>query len=214
MRALTIKQPFASWILGDLLLPEDNEFGPKSIENRGWATPYRGPLLIHAGATLHELAGDPKLYQSFPRSAILGVVDLVDVHHSDICHHDRVGSNPLCSPWAFPDSWHWKMISPTTFAEPISCSGALQVWDTSRLTERAQRLVEQQVIMHEAQPVTLVRSHGGSRGTVGPVHALGDDSNWTRCGVSMMARHHTALGRLGSITCNPCKRIAREAGRC
>lgn len=39
MQALTISQPWADKI-------RNNE---KFIENRTWSTPYRGPLLIHAG---------------------------------------------------------------------------------------------------------------------------------------------------------------------
>ncbi len=40
--ALSIRQPWA-WLIVN---------GFKPIENRTWATPYRGPLLIHAGKTL------------------------------------------------------------------------------------------------------------------------------------------------------------------
>ncbi|MHC4404130.1 MAG: ASCH domain-containing protein [Planctomycetota bacterium] len=39
MKALTICQPWAWAII----------HGPKPVENRGWATKYRGPLAIHAG---------------------------------------------------------------------------------------------------------------------------------------------------------------------
>lgn len=40
--ALSIRQPWA-WLIVN---------GLKDVENRTWATPYRGPLLIHAGKTL------------------------------------------------------------------------------------------------------------------------------------------------------------------
>lgn len=39
MKALTICQPYAELIAR----------GIKRVENRTWSTPYRGPLLIHAG---------------------------------------------------------------------------------------------------------------------------------------------------------------------
>ena len=39
MRVLTIWEPWASLIA----------LGVKRVENRGWSTAYRGPLLIHAG---------------------------------------------------------------------------------------------------------------------------------------------------------------------
>lgn len=44
MNALSIWQPWASFIA----------LGIKNVENRGWATRYRGPLLIHAGKTFDE----------------------------------------------------------------------------------------------------------------------------------------------------------------
>jgi hypothetical protein len=40
MKALTVRQPYAQLIA----------LGVKTIETRSWATNYRGPLLIHAGA--------------------------------------------------------------------------------------------------------------------------------------------------------------------
>jgi hypothetical protein len=41
MRALSIRQPWA-WLI---------VHGFKPVENRDWATDYRGPLAIHAGKT-------------------------------------------------------------------------------------------------------------------------------------------------------------------
>lgn len=44
MKALSIRQPFASLILT----------GKKTIETRNWATKYRGPLLICSGTSIHN----------------------------------------------------------------------------------------------------------------------------------------------------------------
>src|SRR6516165_9385512 len=44
MKALSVRQPFAHLIVT----------GIKRIENRFWATPYRGPLLIHAASRWHD----------------------------------------------------------------------------------------------------------------------------------------------------------------
>lgn len=52
MRGLTIQQPYA-WLF---TLPADDP-RRKRIENRGWGTDYRGPVLIHAGKS------DDRLYQ-------------------------------------------------------------------------------------------------------------------------------------------------------
>lgn len=42
MKAITIQEPFATFILKGL----------KHIETRSWATHYRGPIAIHAGKTM------------------------------------------------------------------------------------------------------------------------------------------------------------------
>src|SRR5690242_18036251 len=46
MRALSLTQPWASLVA----------LGEKSIEPRSWPTAYRGPLAIHASATLPRQA--------------------------------------------------------------------------------------------------------------------------------------------------------------
>ena len=58
VKALSVKEPYASWIA----------FGQKTIETRTWSTVYRGPLLICASKT-------PKTeYAGYG----LVIVDLVD----------------------------------------------------------------------------------------------------------------------------------------
>jgi hypothetical protein len=42
MRTLSIRQPWA-WLIVN---------GHKPVENRDWATSFRGPVLIHAGLTM------------------------------------------------------------------------------------------------------------------------------------------------------------------
>ncbi len=48
MQALSVRQPWAWLIVA----------GYKDVENRGWATKYRGRILIHAGRRAAEDAGD------------------------------------------------------------------------------------------------------------------------------------------------------------
>lgn len=76
--ALSVRQPWASAII----------FAGKDIENRGRASTYRGPLLIHAsaGMTADERAEFDDFVRerglgsasSFPRGNIIGLVDMVD----------------------------------------------------------------------------------------------------------------------------------------
>lgn len=92
MKALTIRQPWASLIAA----------GVKTIETRSWSPRYRGPLLIHAGKARFgfsseraevirslplarwgdmraHVKGDPEMCDNYPLGAVVAVADLVDV---------------------------------------------------------------------------------------------------------------------------------------
>jgi hypothetical protein len=72
MKALTILQPYAHLIVTPPHV--------KRVENRTWATPYRGPLAIHAGKSRQFLdPGDPIDQMAF--GAIVGICNLVDIVH-------------------------------------------------------------------------------------------------------------------------------------
>lgn len=118
MRALTIKQPFAWAIL----------HAGKNIENRGWSTHYRGPLVIHAGAAMHSWPLPRRLPRPAPddyvRSAMLGIVDLVDVVEVSR------------SRW-FDGPFGWVLEDPRPFARPIPCKGRLNIWSLSPAQRRA-----------------------------------------------------------------------------
>ena len=82
MKCLSIRQPWA-WLVVN---------GWKNIENRGWATKYRGQLLIHASVAvtradyeacrifvdgIHEDLAMP-MFEDLPRGGIVGDVTLLD----------------------------------------------------------------------------------------------------------------------------------------
>jgi hypothetical protein len=110
--ALSIRQPYA-WLIAN---------GIKDIENRSRRTLYRGPVLIHAGLSREELAGDfterldptssVSWAQTYDFGGIVGVAEIVDcVRKSG-------------SPWKHPASWGWML----TNARPLRfrpCKGAL-----------------------------------------------------------------------------------------
>ena len=125
MKALTVQQPWAWAIV----------HGGKDVENRTQAWSYRGPLAIHAGTRLSErgcnlipdlLDGTrPELLAEYAETelvygAIIGVVDLVDVHVEDLC----------CDPWAEhgPRVAHLVLEDPRPLARPIPCRGRLGLW--------------------------------------------------------------------------------------
>jgi len=76
MKALSIRQPWAHLVVK----------GIKRIENRTWATNYRGPLLIHAANYWHAIPIEEiearfrvRIPRDLPRGAIVGRVELVDI---------------------------------------------------------------------------------------------------------------------------------------
>ncbi|GKT37929.1 ASCH domain-containing protein, partial [Aduncisulcus paluster] len=105
----------------------------KNIENRtrNIAGKYRGPVAIHAALKADELAlarlprRAPEWVTAprvFNYGAILGVVDLVDVHQSA----------PFCcgSDWGelLWGGCHLVLANPRALPGPIPCRGALGLW--------------------------------------------------------------------------------------
>ncbi len=111
MKVLTIRQPWAWAII----------FAGKDIENRSWRTHYRGPLAIHAGAKVEKNAALPRRARApedddLVSSAILGVVDLVDVVKSSR------------SRW-FEGPFGLVLQNPRPLLRPLPCKGRLGLWD-------------------------------------------------------------------------------------
>ena len=121
-RVLSIHPPWAWSII----------FAGKDVENRSWPTPHRGQIVIHAsskkyvGAALdgarREIAtksGLPldQIPHEFPRSQILGMVDVVDCIPS---------SRSL---WAYRGEQHWLLAKPRQLATPVAgVDGKLNLW--------------------------------------------------------------------------------------
>ena len=111
--ALSIRQPWAWAIL----------HRGKPVENRSWATSFRGPFCLHAakGMTRDEqlefhdfilrLGMEPPNFATLPRGGIVGTAELVSV----------VTESP--SPWFFgPCGFMLRNVQPVEF---IPCKGAL-----------------------------------------------------------------------------------------
>ena len=134
VRALSVRQPWAALILD----------GRKPVENRTWPTSYRGPLAVHAGHTVDRYAGlvlrDHFGIRQVPRAdarGFLGVVDLVDVHHSGTCHG-------RCSEWAEPGCWHWSLTRPRRLTRPIPGSGRLGLFTPGpEVAEQLHRIAQE-----------------------------------------------------------------------
>jgi len=119
MKALTVKQPWAHWIVS----------GQKNVENRSRRTHYRGELLIHAGTAWDHTSQARQIElelalgltrpssDDVPYGAIIGSVQVVN------CIRDS------WSPWAAPGRWHWLLRNPVVFSTPIPCRGMLGLWN-------------------------------------------------------------------------------------
>jgi hypothetical protein len=105
-KVLSVRQPWASLLV----------HGFKDVENRTWATSYRGPLVIHAGkspdlAAMRWLAAHyphemERLPKPLPFGALIGTVVLTDiVQESD-------------SEW-FTGPYGWQMAAPVAWDPPL-----------------------------------------------------------------------------------------------
>lgn len=121
MKALTVRNPWA-WAIA---------YAGKTVENRSWATKYRGRLYIHAGAArptlemLHdcearvESIGGMFKPAKMPYGALVATAELVNCQRN---------GEPL-NPWAEPDCYHWILRDIRVLRRPIPCKGALQLWN-------------------------------------------------------------------------------------
>lgn len=145
MKAITIKQPWASLIV----------HGIKDIENRTWTCPkkYIGQrVLIHASKSKdkrekpllteeqYKLAGGVSGYGTHifgNRGAIIGSVEIVDcvVNHSSIwaekTENYTVGMNPKLHENITGKKviYNWVLANPVLFEKPIPAKGRLSFWE-------------------------------------------------------------------------------------
>jgi hypothetical protein len=111
---LTMRRPWGSL----MLVPE--ELGGKRVENRSWATDYRGPVLLHAGTRVDgtglvaaQRAGFDANWHA-NQAGWLGATVLVDVHPA---------RRRCCAPWGHsgrPDKpcYHWVFRGAARLASP------------------------------------------------------------------------------------------------
>ena len=129
-KVLSVRQPYASLLVN----------GTKDVENRSRRTNFRGTVLIHASAQIHEvveklsgylqngipLVGIEKDIMNYAAiidgfsiiSCIVGSVDIVDC----------IQNHP--SEWAEKGQWHWVCANAKKFEHPIrNVKGKLGIWE-------------------------------------------------------------------------------------
>ena len=140
MRILTVRQPWAWAIV----------HGEKDVENRTQSWKYRGPIAIHAANQTSEQGmrddnvraawsehgeGDP--LEALVIGAVIGVVDLVDVHTcaTDCCSSPWAMQDLVVETWRGPLSQtrsqfrvHLVLANPRPLAKPIPAKGRLGLW--------------------------------------------------------------------------------------
>lgn len=123
MRILTIRQPWASYVIA----------GIKDVENRSWVTNFRGIIGIHAAKRMADI-GDMERAERIARKAysqealsraqsyldiygaIIGTVELADIIIDSV------------SVWADKGQNHWVISRPTIFERPIWVPGQRGLW--------------------------------------------------------------------------------------
>ena len=124
MKALTIKQPWATLIMQ----------GDKRFEFRSWQTKYRGELLIHAGKGIDKDAMKrlaKYLPENIPLGKILGKVKLVDCikmtpEFKEILLKEN---NDIYTKSSFEENYGWQVKDVEVFKEPIEAKGHLSLWE-------------------------------------------------------------------------------------
>lgn len=133
MKAITVKQPWASAILAT-----------KRVENRATRFAYRGPLLIHAGVSwCADGANDPRVWSAIgrpspdlPAGVVLAVAELVDVHEAVEFPTLFSAAGTCCEPWgervySARRAKHLVLADVRPLRKPVEARGALGLWTPS-----------------------------------------------------------------------------------
>lgn len=101
----------------------------KNVENRSWATAYRGPLLIHSGKNSAYFEDRAEIEQAFgitiptktqmPFGAIVGYVELVDCVYSEL----------PSGKWGQPGCYHWILENARSLDTPIFVRGFQRIFN-------------------------------------------------------------------------------------
>ncbi|MEV5348958.1 hypothetical protein [Streptomyces achromogenes] len=115
VRALTVRQPWAAAIA----------YAGKNIENRVQRWSYRGPVLIHAGATIDRAARKHPPMTAVIRGLQLEQRAVIAVARIADCHAD----DGECTPWSLPGHNHYVLQDVTPLSLPVPHErGRLGLW--------------------------------------------------------------------------------------
>jgi len=147
VRAISLWQPHATFVA----------LGLKPFETRGWATAYRGPLLIHAAkrkmtaadyALAARVFGADDWWLKFrvPLGAFVCIVDLVDcMDVEDMSEADRRASNGLGD--FSTGRFAWRLASVQRLVRPIPARGRQSFWRVDLALYPTQLEIVNQIIL-------------------------------------------------------------------
>lgn len=123
MKAITIKQPFASLIIE----------GYKEYEFRTWRTKFRGDILIHAGKGVDKKAMEKykHLVSDCPSGCILGIVKITDCIKIDDEAREMLKDNIVYDNVVNNKDWDGFgfKIESIRKVENTPANGKLSLWD-------------------------------------------------------------------------------------
>ncbi len=123
MKALTIKEPWASLIIN----------GYKKYEFRSWKTKYRGKILIHAGMSLEKDAAKrfSEYNLEYYKGAIIGEATITDCILVDTKFNEELRKiNPLVYARSnHVETYAWKLENIKKYDKPIYIKGKLGLWN-------------------------------------------------------------------------------------
>lgn len=122
MKALTIKQPWASLIIE----------GYKEYEFRSWKTNYRGRIYIHAGLGIDlDMLERFELYNLKYPSGIIGEATLVDcIEVTEEFNNELLKINPIVYRKSnYKQTYAWKLIDIKKYDASLPIKGKLGLWN-------------------------------------------------------------------------------------
>lgn len=140
MKALTIKQPYASLIIS----------GVKKVENRTWNTKFRGWIIIHAAQSTMPLDATDEQWLSLKRAGLQADYYTYNNHKSQIVGVAYIKSvdEQMKTEWDVEGQCHWRISKIYKFRKPIKgVKGHLSLWEFKLPVEYIQELKEQGIIL-------------------------------------------------------------------
>jgi len=138
MKAITLHQPYATLVMLG--------YDIKWHETRSWSTKHRGLLAIHAAASqpayAREAAKNPLIaealaahgltYDTLPYGALLGTVELREVHQmTPELIAQQTPTELATGDWT-PGRYAWQLEDRQPYSVPVTCRGYQQIWNVPR----------------------------------------------------------------------------------